>query len=245
MERCLNDSSLDAIGRRAGEALWPDRYDLAALEAIRKASGSLAWAALYQQRPRMEEGSLLKSGLLRRISLDEVPRLVKVYRFWDLAFSDREKADFCCGTLGGVDLQGNFYIVNQKRIKAQWPLSKPQIIQRALDDGARVRCAIEANGTQLGYYQDLKADPRLRGRTVESQRPEGDKESRAALWGSRLVDGIVSIVVGDGGELTGWQQELFDEMDSFPNAPHDDSVDSVSGLWALCVDTPFGGMYSA
>lgn len=237
--------AIDAIGRKAGEALWPDRYDLTALEAKKKASGSLAWAALYQQRPRLEEGSLLKSGLLRRISIADVPKLIKVYRFWDLAFSDKEKADFCCGTLGGVDREGNFYIVNQKRIKEQWPKSKPIIIQRARDDGPRVRCAIEANGTQLGYYQDIKADARMRGRTVISQKPEGDKESRAALWGSRLIDGIVMIVVGDDGELTGWQQELFDEMDSFPGAPHDDTVDSVSGLWALCIDTPFGGMYSA
>ncbi len=237
--------AIDAIGRRAGEALWPERYDLAALEKKRGVSGSLAWAALYQQRPRLEEGGLLQSGKLKRITIDQVPKLIKVYRFWDLAFSDKEKADFCCGTLGGVDAEGNFYIIHQKRIKSLWPLSKPQIIQRALDDGGRVRCAIEANGTQLGYFHDVKHDPRMRSRTVVSQKPEGDKESRAALWGSRLIDGIVMIVVGEGGELGNWQQELFDEMDGFPNAPHDDTVDSVSGLWSLCIGVQFGGMYSS
>ena len=41
----------DAIGRSPGEALWPERYDLSALAAIRRDVGEDAWASLYQQRP--------------------------------------------------------------------------------------------------------------------------------------------------------------------------------------------------
>lgn len=229
----------DALGRREGEALWPAKYDLAALRQKQQAIGARGWAALYQQRPRVQEGGLLQSGLVRRIALADVPPLTKRFRMWDLAFSDTDKSDFCSGAWGGIDKQGRFYVLHIKRRRGLWPESKPLIIQAAQDDGVQTTCAIEANGTQRGYYDDIKADPRMRGRRVVMYHPKASKEARAALWGSRLVDGIVFVAEGE------WNAELFDEMDSFPNAPHDDMVDSVSGLWELCATQPFGGMYSA
>lgn len=48
----------DAIGRSAGEALWPEQYPLDALEAIRRDVGSRDWLALYQQRPTAPEGAI-------------------------------------------------------------------------------------------------------------------------------------------------------------------------------------------
>jgi hypothetical protein len=38
----------DALGRAEGEALWPKRYPVEALERIKEAIGSVSWAALYQ-----------------------------------------------------------------------------------------------------------------------------------------------------------------------------------------------------
>ncbi len=51
----------DVLGRKPGEALWPERYPLEALEALRvgpAAVSSRDWAALYQQRPAPEGGEL-------------------------------------------------------------------------------------------------------------------------------------------------------------------------------------------
>ena len=42
----------DLLGRAAGEALCPQRYDRAALAGIRSAVGTEVWEALYQQHPR-------------------------------------------------------------------------------------------------------------------------------------------------------------------------------------------------
>lgn len=41
----------DVMGRLPGEALCPERYDVAALEAIRKGMTLGAWEAMFQQRP--------------------------------------------------------------------------------------------------------------------------------------------------------------------------------------------------
>ena len=42
----------DHLGREVGEALCPERYDEAALKAIRPAVGDRGWWAKYQQRPK-------------------------------------------------------------------------------------------------------------------------------------------------------------------------------------------------
>lgn len=41
----------DVLDRREGDALWPERYSLVALRALRSDVGEDAWASLYQQRP--------------------------------------------------------------------------------------------------------------------------------------------------------------------------------------------------
>lgn len=42
----------DLIGRKIGEALWPERYSAETLHEIEAALGAYSWASLYQQRPR-------------------------------------------------------------------------------------------------------------------------------------------------------------------------------------------------
>ena len=49
--------------RKAGEALWPERYPVSELEKIRRSTssgGPYWWSALYQQRPQPMGGSIFK-----------------------------------------------------------------------------------------------------------------------------------------------------------------------------------------
>lgn len=41
----------DALDRRPGEALWPERYDVDALRSVRQSVGDYVWESLYQQKP--------------------------------------------------------------------------------------------------------------------------------------------------------------------------------------------------
>jgi predicted phage terminase large subunit-like protein len=125
----------------------------------------------------------------------------------------------------GMDRTGNRYILHINRIQGRWTQSAPAIMAQADKDGPQCTVAIEANGTQLGYAQEMKE--RLPQRIVMEDKPEGNKEMRASIWGSRLEDGIIFCVRGE------WNQEFFDEMDYFPNGEHDDMVDAVSGGWKI------------
>ncbi|MGW5529398.1 terminase large subunit domain-containing protein [Streptomyces xanthochromogenes] len=54
------DSDDDALGRAIGEALWPARYAVKALDKIRRAVGERVWWSLYMQKPRPLEGGVWK-----------------------------------------------------------------------------------------------------------------------------------------------------------------------------------------
>lgn len=46
----------DVLGRKPGEALWPDRFNREELEKVRIAVGPGAWLAQYQQQPELAMG---------------------------------------------------------------------------------------------------------------------------------------------------------------------------------------------
>jgi len=211
-----------------GNALWPERWPVNELEKIKRGIGTRAWNAKFMGNPRDVDEMLLDSTKLKMLDLAAVPELVSIVRRWDLAFSEKQGADYLAGAKVGKDAVGNFYILDIKRLRGRWPKNKPEIVRIAQDvDPPNVICAIESNGTQLGYFQDIQADKQMANRIVKEDKPEGSKEMRASMWGSRLDDGLIHCVRGP------WNGEFFDECDDFPNSDHDDCVDAVSGAYAI------------
>jgi hypothetical protein len=83
----------DPIARSPGEALCPERYDIAALRRIEKKLGSYSFAALYQQNPVPLDGGIFKRSWFTRI-VDKAPAKLKWFRGYDLAVSTKTTADF-------------------------------------------------------------------------------------------------------------------------------------------------------
>ncbi len=75
----------DPLGRQEGEALWPERYDQAELEAIRISQPPRWWWALYQQKPTPGEGLLFKRQDFRRFQIQEETISSSHYRWYVLA----------------------------------------------------------------------------------------------------------------------------------------------------------------
>ena len=205
------------------KALWPERYPLRILKRIREVIGQREFSAQFQQSPRPQDGNTLDSSKLIMINEDQLPVLEMQCRMWDLAFTDTKGSDFVSGMRMGIDADGDVYLIHLKRFKGRWLASERGICAQADTDGIECAVGIECNGTQTGYFDILKE--MLPTRTVLPVLPEGNKEMRASMWGSRLQDKKIYCVRGD------WNQSLFDEMDYFPNAEHDDIVDSVSHGW--------------
>jgi predicted phage terminase large subunit-like protein len=223
--------SVDALGREPGEALWPGKYDLGALDSIRTNVGAYEWEAMYQQRPQRLEGSLIKAYEMLQVRLDQAPKGMREVRYWDLAVSGRKRADYISGARVGRSEEGHSYIRHIAQMPGPWADAKARMIEVMLRDPASVTQGVETSGQQQGYLQELQRDPRLQGRAVVGVNPQkvGNKEVRANVWASRIQDGLISLVVGNG-----WDVEAFlSECVAFPLGAHDDQVDAVSGAMQM------------
>ncbi len=216
--------SPDPLGRAPGEPLWPGKYPLSILENIRQVVGGYEWDAMYQQRPRQIEGALIKA---HRISvIEQMPDNLRLARYWDLAVSGKQRADYIAGALVGRADDGRLYILDVKRFPGPWADARPAMVRVMAElDGPEIVQGIESAGQQSGYFQELQRDPRLTGRAVVAVNPQqiGSKEVRAQIWASRIEDDLVYLRAGN------WNRDFIDEALAFPRGAHDDQVDAVSG----------------
>ena len=144
-------------------------------------------------------------------------------RFWDLATSTRQTADYTSGALVGYRADNTLCIADMARNRWEWPAAREAIVQQALTDGRRTWIGVETVAFQLAAVQDLRRDPRLQGYTIRAVTPDKDKLARALPWAAHAEAGLARIVRG------AWNQPFLAEISEFPQGEHDDQVDAVSG----------------
>jgi predicted phage terminase large subunit-like protein len=172
---------------------------------------------------------LIRAYDIIQVRRSEVPedRELRFARYWDLAVSGREDADYIVGAKLARARDGRIYIFHIARFKGPWADARPKMIDVMVRDGIQVEQGIEVAGQQGGYYQELQRDRRLQGITVKPVSPKdmGNKEVRANVWASRIPDGLIYLI-RDGG----WDVDAFmAEAVAFPRGAHDDQVDGISG----------------
>lgn len=220
---------VDPLDRQPGDPLWPGRFPLERLEGIRANVGGYDWDALYQQRPRPLEGALIKAYEIKQIRRSDAPedRYLTRVRYWDLAVSGSDRADWIVGAKLGRAKDGRIYILDVARFPGPWADARRRIIEVMRSDGPTVEQGVEVAGQQGGYYQELSRDQRLLGVPLKSVNPKegGDKEVRANVWASRIPDGLIYLIKDAGWDVDGFLAECV----AFPKGAHDDQVDGVSG----------------
>lgn len=209
----------DDAHRKSGEALWPEKYNLAALTQIRDTVGAREWGSLYQQAPRPLSGDLFQVERLQTV--DGVPVGTRFVRAWDLA-STENGGDWTAGALIGAMPDGRTIIADM--VRGQWG---PQNVEAALVATAsrdsvtvRIRCAQDPG--QAGKAQASYLAGKLAGHDVTFRTVSGDKITRALPLAAQVNAGNVVLLRG------GWNGALMDEMRGFPNAKHDDQIDAIS-----------------
>tara|TARA_R110000751_G_scaffold18476_5_gene56204 strand:- start:1011 stop:2558 length:1548 start_codon:yes stop_codon:yes gene_type:complete len=93
----------DPLGRKVGEALWPDWEDEKAL-ARRRAQPSMTarqWESLYQQSPVLDAGNIIKREWIKIWNQKEPPKCEFILQSWDTAITSKNKSAFSvCLTFG-------------------------------------------------------------------------------------------------------------------------------------------------
>ena len=208
----------DGLGRKAGEPLWPARFDLAALEETRRVLGS-SWYALYQQRPQAAEGAIFKRDWFRYVDRlpDDLPS--KAFYF-DTAYGEKETQDYSTAVIVGRDKEFNYYVVPVMRERREFP----DLVALALHvrNVWKVPVKVENKASGKSLVQSLR---KLGVPAIELDPGGKDKVARAYSITEWFESGKVFFVRHPLLPI------LEDELLRFPSAKHDDLVDAmVMGL---------------
>jgi predicted phage terminase large subunit-like protein len=208
----------DILGRKVGEALWPDRFNADDLARIKKSVGSFWFAAMYQQNPVPAGGAIIKREWWKYY--DKLPDKKAFKRYiwaWDTAVKVGEENDYSVGIyLGETDV--GYYVIDVKREKLEYPDLKRHITQ--CYQGSRASAIIiedKSSGQQV--IQELQRGSRL---PVVEIKPVADKVTRAYLVTPLIEAGLVYLP-----ENASWVAEFISECLSFPKGKHDDQVDAL------------------
>lgn len=237
-----------AIGWRdprssAGELLWPQRIDPAALESFKMTLGSYRYAGQYQQRPAPAEGGMLKrhwwrywqprganlppvlvrlpDGTIERRTAVELPsRFDRIIQSWDMAFKDTQKADFVVGQVQAAK-GADRYLLDQVRDRLDFPATLLAVRRLSGQWPNATLKLVEAKANGPAVIQALRHEI---GGLVEVN-PEGGKVSRAAAASPQLESGNWYLPHP---MLKEWAEGFIGECAAFPAGANDDQVDAWS-----------------
>lgn len=218
----------DPLGRRPGEALWPERFPAEWLEERRANIGAYDFEALYQQMPYLRQGGFFRREWFTIVDTGPGTAVRARARYWDKAASPT--GDWTAGVLMSVGEDGYYYIEHVARFRAaagerdrriaeigkrdyeafgDFPIWHQQDPGSAGLDSARATNEVLAEAGLHGHFEPVS----------------GEKIVRANPLASMAQAGCVRLVRGE------WNADFMDELVAFPNGRHDDQVDAAASAF--------------
>ena len=233
-----------------GKALWPERFPLERLQAIRRQDIPI-FNCMYQGDPTALTSQLFKQHWFNYAHLALAPRVndndqvlipqemvpwlffddnsadpimlerCLIYQGYDLAISEKETADYtCCCTLALDPRPGRLALIVLDVARDHLSFQKTQAMMTRL----AIRWQPNGIGIENVAYQAAAVQQAKQHLlfSVSEVRADRDKVTRARLPSSLAEDGKLYIVRGP------WTDDFLDELVSFPGGKHDDQVDALS-----------------
>jgi predicted phage terminase large subunit-like protein len=214
----------------SGNALWPEQYDIAALEKIKRALPPRDWSALYQQTPSPETGGYFKREWIHLMGHTPPPDQISRFGGSDYAVTS-DDGDYTVHVIVGLDQEGRPWLLDLWRKQAssdEWVSSFCDLVLKHRPIG----WAEETGQIKSGVGPFLRRTMIDRKAYVarESFPTKGDKAVRAQSFRG-LISTRGLYIHKDAPFVT----DLISEMMSFPVGVNDDQVDAL-GLVGQLID---------
>lgn len=212
----------------SGKALWPEKFDLTALERTKASMPTFQWNAQYMQAPTAEGGALIKREWWRVWKKDKPPTCDYVIMALDAAAEKNQRADFTAILTFGVfsddeltDGASHLILLNAINVRVEFPELK-DLALREYKDWEPDSFIVEKKSAGTQLYQELR---RIGVPVTEFTpgRNTGDKVARVNAIADILRSGMVWYPEG-----RRWAEEVIEQCVAFPFGSHDDLVDTLS-----------------
>jgi predicted phage terminase large subunit-like protein len=212
-----------------GVALWPEKFDAAALARIKANTTAKDWAALYQQEPTPAEGTYFKDEWLFPY-VGDPPSCMNVYGGSDFAVTSNG-GDWTVHVVIGIDPKGRMFLLDlwrQQTSSAVWIDTLCDLVIKYKPSW----WAFETGQIKAGL------DPFIKARVIERRAytntvvfpTRGDKAIRCQSMRGRMeLQGLYVPAAAK------WLSDLRAELTAFPEGKHDDQVDAL-GLVGQLMD---------
>lgn len=162
--------------------------------------------------------------------VDAIPSgWIQVIRFWDRAATRPSETNRDPDWTRGLKLykyaDGRFCIADLKSLRDSPAKVESLIRNTASHDGGGVRIMSQQDPGSAGVSEAHHFVTMLAGFQVKTEVINKDKENRAKPVSSQCEIGNVLVL------RAGWNDELFTELENFPDGAHDDIVDVLSGAF--------------
>lgn len=205
--------------RLKDEPLWPWKYSLDDLLALKRGMGIRDWSSLYQQEPVTVESAEFRSEWFRY--WNKVPSTLRYVTTVDLAISKKESADDSVVMTCGIAPDSNIYILEYRNWKANPDEVIDEIYRHQEKYGGVV--AVETTGYQQALMHYIELEGRKRGKRlhVEGVKYFSVKEGRIRGLIPYYSNGLIY-------HAPGTSKELEYQLMRFPSGRHDDIIDALS-----------------
>lgn len=221
----VKDKSTGAILEKP---LWPEFYDLKALQRTKASMPVFQWNAQYQQNPTSEEASVVKREWWNIWKKEDPPRCEYVIMSLDAAAETNNRADFTALTTWGVfyneEREGpganmyNIILLNSIKKRVEFPELK-RLALSEYKEWEPDAFIVEKKSSGTALYQELRRTEM----TIQEYTPHrgsGDKLARLNSVADIVKSGLVWV------PETRWAEEVVEEIAGFPFMSNDDLVDS-------------------
>ncbi len=209
--------------RQEGQALWLERYNIAALDEIRQTIGPYDWQSLYQGSPVLNENQEFKPEWIRRIPEMQVEAMnTRRFLTVDTAMSKQTQADYTGFVDNRVNSE-NYWHIMAWRMKVG-PEELVDMLFTLHNNHRYEAIGIEKTTYTQGLKPYLDAEQRRRRVFLplfELSHNQTAKEIRVRGLIPRYASRSVFHIEGE-------TKELEEEMYQFPHGLHDDIIDSLA-----------------